>query len=128
MSLAAAQRLAESRMATPCRVSRPDTTTGDPVTGADVPTAGVKVYAGGCKIQDRQASVRDVESAQAAATVQGLEVHLPVASGPYRVGDVVRILDRPDGPAAVVLRKLRVVGLHLKTHQTAQRLPVEEMS
>lgn len=115
-------------MTTPCRVNRPGTVTADPVTGADVPTDGAPVFDGssgdpGCKVQDRQASVRGVESAEATVTTQGLEVHLPVSSGPYRVGDVVSILS-----GSTVVRRLRMVGTHLKTWQTAQRIPVEEVS
>ena len=121
------QSEAESQMVTPCRVGRPSTTSADPETGADVHIAGDPVFAGGCKIQTRQTQPRDAESGQGTVSLQSLEVHLPVDSGPYRVGDVVDILDRPDSPAAVVVRQFRIEGTHRKTWQTAQRLPVVEV-
>lgn len=123
------QEQAESTMTTPCRIHRAGAVTADPGTGADVIVAGALVYDGsrgdpGCKIQTRENQPRDVESGQATVTEISLEVHVPVLSGPYRVGDVVLILDRPAG--SVVVRSFRVEGTHVKTYQTAQRLPVVE--
>lgn len=118
---------AESMMITPCRISRTGTVTANPDTGADVIIPGAKVYAGGCKVQAREGQPQPAESGTATVIAQSLEVHVPASSGPYRKGDLVEILDRPDGAAAVVERRFRVEGLHRKTWQTAQRLQVEEL-
>lgn len=125
------QAQAESTMVTPCRVRRPaavtpDSVTSDPETGADVDTYELVPSGGRCKVQTREGQTRLVESGQGSVTVQVYEVHLPVASGPYRIGDVIDILDRPDSPEAVVVRRFHVDGRHDKTWQTAQRLPVTE--
>lgn len=122
------QQQAESLMVTPCTITRPSTVSTEPATGADVEVLGAMVYDGsagspGCKLQTRLGQVRTVESGSGTVAVDGLEVHVPVGSGPYRIGDLVRILDQPQGSE---LRRFRVAGLHLKTWQTAQRLPVDE--
>lgn len=121
------QANAESTMATPCRVIRPGPVTADPVTGADI-TTGPRQFAGGCKLQMLQAQAQVAESGSGSVTVLRQEVHLPVGAGPFRKGDVVEVLDRDDSPAAVVLRRLRIVNVPFQTWQTAQRLPVEETS
>lgn len=118
------QAQAESMMITPCRIIRPTGVTAHPVTGADIPTS-TTVFVGGCKVQTSQPQPRLGESAAAAVTTQSLQVHVPVSSGPYRTNDVVEILDAPDGQ---VVRTLRIEAPHWKSWQTAQRLPVEEVS
>lgn len=108
---------AESMMVTPCAIHRGGTVTADPTTGADVIVGGMSVYEGGCKVQSREGEVRASEVADSTVTAQRWEVHVPVSSGPYQVGDVVTALGR----------QFRVEGLHVKTWQTAQRLPVSEV-
>ena len=119
------QTQAESTMRTPCRVKRPTGVGADPNTGADVYTyATSPVYVSdadgrpGCKVKYRNGEVALLESADSSVTIQRYEVHFPVGAGPFKVGDVVQTPGQT----------FRVTGLHYQTFQTAQRLPVEELS
>lgn len=116
-ALVALQAEAESMMVTPCVIRRGGTVTADPESGADVVVGGTLVYDGGCKLQSREGELRNAEVADSTTTSQRWEVHVPVSSGPYRVADVVSVLGR----------QFRVEGLHVKSWQTAQRLPVVEV-
>jgi hypothetical protein len=120
------QRRAEALMVTPCEVVRPLGVTPDPGTGADVAAAEL-VHLGRCKVQDAETQPRSSESGLSTVTVQQLQVHLPVGTGPYQRGDVVHVVDQLAEPRAV-LRRLRVESVPTKTWQTAQRLPVEELT
>lgn len=104
-------------MVTPCVITRP----GDPVldenTGNYMP-ASVVVFSGLCEVQTRETQVRTQESGSAAIVEQLYLVKVPVASGPYQDKDIVTL-----GSGRV----FRIEGLHLKTWQTAQRLPVMEV-
>lgn len=110
------QREAESLMGESCTVVRPTGVTSNPQTGAPVVTSQ-PVYAGRCKLQTSGLQARSVESGSSTAVIQQSEVHLPVGTGPYKVGDVV----------TVGARRFRVQGVPTKTWQTAQRLPVGEL-
>lgn len=111
------QQTAEAMMVTPCAIRRGGTVEADPVTGADVVVGGMSVYEGGCKVQSREGEARSAEVADATVTSQRWEVHVPVSSGPYQVGDVVDVAGR----------RFRVEALHVKSWQSAQRLPVVEV-
>jgi len=118
------QSEAESMMITPCRVLHPTGVTVDPETGRETPTyADDPVYSGGCKIQERDLEVSPSEIPGGIIPTARWEVHVPVSAGPFAFGDVVQILGGGD-----VVRELRVTGLHRKSWQTAQRLPVEEFA
>lgn len=124
------QAQAESMMRTRCRVVRPGDTIPDPVTGADVTTT-TTVFEGvspGCKIQDQALQVMAEQVPGATVAVSRLQVHLPVTAGPFRIGDVVETFADDDTAFATPLRRFRVSNIHQKTWQTAQRLPVEELS
>jgi len=112
------QAEAESMMVTPCLVRRPVGVTADPVTGADVPVyeAG-SVYQGGCKLQSREGEVRSAEVGSSTSASVRWEIHVPVSAGPFQPGDVVEVLGRV----------FRVESPHVKSWQTAQRLPVSEV-
>ena len=112
------QRQAESLMVTPCTISRGSTVTADPVTGADIVAPGTIVYQGRCKIQSHEGEPRSVEAGSATVTTVRWEIHVPIMSGPYRLGDLVRVAGG---------RMFRVDAIHVKTWQTAQRLPVTEV-
>ena len=110
------QREAESRMVTPCKITR----AGDPVLDEDTGnfTDGTEVvFDGFCEIQTRETQVREGDSGSSAIITQLYLVKVPVASGPYQDKDIVTVPGRT----------FRVEGLHLKTWQTAQRLPVVEV-
>jgi hypothetical protein len=127
VSLAAAQARAESRMDRPCRVVEWSEVTADPVTGADVLVSGPTVYAGRCEVAEADSQPREAEAGTGTVTTQSLQARLPVGTGPYKIGHVVELLDRDARSAsAEVVRRLRVAGLHDISHQTSQRLRVEE--
>lgn len=111
------QRQAESLMVTPCTIARGCTVAPDPVTGADLLSQGTIVYQGGCKVQSHEGEPRSVEAGSATVTTARWEIHVPVDTGPYQAGDVVRVTSRV----------FRVDAIHEKTWQTAQRLPVTEV-
>lgn len=111
------QRQAESLMVTPCTIARGCTVAPDPITGGDVLSQGTIVYQGGCKVQSHEGEPRSVEAGSATRATVRWEIHVPVSSGPYRLGDVVRATGRV----------FRVEAIHAKTWQTAQRLPVTEV-
>lgn len=115
------QAQAESTMRTPCIVQRPIGVDIDPETGVDT-SVYADVHDGLCKLQERDLQTGSAAVPGATVPVARLEVQFPVSVGPFDIDDVVRILDA-DG---VEIRSVRITGLHVKTWQTAQRLPVEE--
>ena len=111
------QAQAESLMVSPCVIRRGGTVTSDPDTGADVVVGGVSVYEGGCKLQSREGEIRSGEVGSSTGVSQNWQVHVPVTAGPFQAGDVVAVLGRT----------FRVEAPHVKTWQSAQRLPVSEV-
>lgn len=101
-------------MSEPCIVQRVDGT--HEVAGRDVPLL-VDVWEGLARVQSNEVAEQAPEVGGATVTVIRYELHVPVSAGPFRVGDV----------ATVSGRKFHVAGLHTKTLQTAQRLPVTEV-
>lgn len=114
-ALARAQRAAESRMVETCVIRRASTTTNG-TTGALVRTYTI-VYSGPCEVSDDGPGASRVESAAAPATVSRLVVKVPASTPGVRPGDEV----------VVDSRTFRVADSHVKTWQSAQRLPVEEV-
>lgn len=111
------QAQAESMMLTPCTIRRPTGVTSDD-DGRDVVAYEPQpVYEGRCRVRHRQGVGQGAqESADSYVVVQQYELHVPVAAGPFLVGDV----------AEVEARRFRIAGLNTATFQTAQRLPVTE--
>ena len=109
---------AESMMADMCTISRVTGTTED-VDGREIPDRTV-IYgpAGKCKVQANQLTDMSPEVGGATVSVQRYRVDIPVGAGPIEVGDLIETRGR----------QFRVTGLHDKTWQTAQRLPVEEVT
>lgn len=132
MSLAAAatlagRRAAESLMVDSCTIEhRSGAGVLDEATG-QVSKPATVVYTGPCRVQVPQAQPRTAEVAERTATLQGIVVSIPVGSGGVRVGAVVRITAATLDPE-LVDRTFRVVGIHHKTHGTAQRLQCEEVT
>lgn len=116
------QAQAESMMTDTCRVTRLGA--AEWVTGADGierPPGPVTVYEGQCKVQTFQPYEQTPEVGGSMEVVQRYNLHLPVSAGPFQVGDLIE-RTTPGKPA----RHWRVGGLHEKTHQTSQRLLVDE--
>lgn len=86
-----------------------------------------QAYTGPCRVQAPQAQPQQADVADRAATTQSLTVSIPVSATGIPVGARVRItaaaLD-----AELVDRVFRVTGVHHKTHATARRLQVEEVT
>lgn len=90
----------------------------DPTTGASVPVYGPTIYEGRCKVQDGARSPRESGEGDADRDAFPLRVDVPVGPPWIPEGAVVTMSDG---------RRFRVLAPHRKTHQTAQRLPVEQV-
>lgn len=115
------RRAAESLMTDVVRISRPGGTP-DPLTGQP---AVELVYEGPGKVQSFRPYERVADVVGAAVVVSRREVHVPADAGEFRVGDVVDVLESRTQPA-VVGNTYRVAFPDEKTHQTAQRLLVDQ--
>lgn len=102
-----------------CSIAYPLDTQPDPATGEDVTTFGDPVYAGKCKVQDRELQPIEEESASSTTDTISKRVDIPVSAPTIAHGAVVTLSDG---------RVFRVLAAHRKTYQTAQRLPVEVVS
>lgn len=123
----AGRRAAEALMVDACTITH---RTGVGVlneTTGQVARTSTTVYTGPCRVQSPQAQPQQAEVADRAATTQPLVVSIPVAAAGVLVGAAVQItasaLD-----AELVGRRFRVTGVHHKTHATARRLQVEEVT
>lgn len=110
------QRQAESMMITPCTISRDGEPVLDEDTGNYTPSHTV-IFSGLCKIQTKDTEVNVAVGGSAEMVLQRYEIHVPVTSGPFQDKDVVTTPGRT----------FHVQGVHLKSWQTAQRLPVVEV-
>lgn len=105
---------AESLMRDTCSVSR---VTGAAIVDEREVPATAAVYAGRCKVQELANVETSPDVAGATVTVLRYRLDLPVSAGPFKVGDI----------ATVGARTFRITSMHVKTWQTAQRLPVDEV-
>lgn len=123
--LSAGRALAESLMTDTCTVrhgtgqSSFNESTGQSTLGSAV------VYAGKCRVQVPKVQPNEPTVGERTATVQSLELQLPVSAAGVSVGDRVTLDSSASDPALAGARYV-VRGLHRKTHATAQRLSVEE--
>lgn len=106
-----------------CRIRRVLSSEPDPTTGVDVPTYGPTVYVGPCKVQQSRSQPRDVESGSSTAVLTLLEVHIPASAATVHAGDFIELMD-----GATPTRSFRADSAFRKTWQTAQRIPVTEVS
>ena len=109
---------AESLMKDACVIKVPVRHDVDPTTGASVPVYGPPIYEGRCKVQDGARSPRESAEGDADRDAFPLRVDVPVGPPWIPEGAVVTMSDG---------RRFRVLAPHQKTHQTAQRLPVEQV-
>ena len=115
--------MAERLMTTTATVTRNESVTPDPETGADVVTRDL-VYQGPCKVSSAAPQPLTPEVAGGTANIDRDEIHFPVTAGPFDVGDRVEITGSTHQPH-LVGRVYRVTSLHEMEWQTAQRIPVE---
>ena len=123
-ALASGRAAAERLMTSTLRVTRLDPATIDRRTGEG---ERVTVYEGRGKVQTYEPHEADRELAGGTVVVQRYHVHVPVTAGPFENGDLVEIVDSPTMPHATG-DVFRIAGLHEKSHQTAQRLLVDEIT
>ncbi|MEU4399777.1 DUF6093 family protein [Micromonospora orduensis] len=117
---------AEALMVDACVIRRDAGTTYDPDTGYPTESTS-EVYVGKCRVQQQSASAGDRDVGEAALLLLRLEVQLPMSVVGVRVDDVVEVtasVHDPDLPG----RRFRVRELAHKTHATARRLGVEEVT
>lgn len=111
---------AEAMMKDACMIREVVGESVDPNTGAVTVTYGATLYEGRCKVQDAGAG-RDSNADAADADRNLARSRLDVPVGPPWI-PAGAVADLPGG------RRLRVLAPHRKTYQTAQRLPVEEVT
>lgn len=75
------------------------------------------VYEGQCKVQTYEAYENNPLSGGHTYTVQRYRLDIPLGAGPIEPGDVAKV--------NTYRRPFRIAGGLDKTHQSAQRLPVE---
>jgi len=121
------RRAAEALMKDACSVSRPTgATVTDPETGK-VSKVLTPVWAGRCKVQVDTPQSNHPTAGEHRYTVQASRVDIPVTAPPVIPGDVIEITRAGDAPGLVGTR-YAVGELFKKSYQTAQRLPVEEVT
>ena len=111
------QAAAEALMTEECTISRPGASEPDPLTGQPVETL-VPVWSGPCQLRSNQPYEQNREAGESTWTTQRYVLKVPVGAPRIRNGDVARVGDR----------SFRVAAEHDVTHQTAQRLSVEEVT
>ncbi|GLZ62873.1 DUF6093 family protein [Micromonospora sp. NBRC 107095] len=124
--LASGRRAIERLMVDQCVVRRDAGTTYDPETGYATPNT-TEVYAGKCRVQQQTASAGQRDVGEATVLLLRLEVQVPMSVVGIRVDDVVEVtasVHDPDLPG----RRFRVRELAHKTHATARRFGVEEVT
>jgi hypothetical protein len=126
-AVATGRRAAESLMVDTCVIRRTTSESTDRLTGHTLAITSV-VYNGRCRIQQRVVPNQETELADAEVVVVARDLQLPVATS---VG--VRAGDEVEMTACVhdedlVGRRFRIRGEHTKTHATARRLAVEEVT
>lgn len=124
----AGRAAAERLMVDTCTVTRVSAggafneTTGQ--YGADTTTS---VYAGKCRVQQRDGLARGVTAGEREQMVGRFVVSLPMSATGVQVDDVVTITATgTDSDADLASRTFRVAELFHKTYATARRLVVEE--
>lgn len=123
--LARGRAAAEALMVDSCVIRRQTGSTVDPNTGAEVPTYE-QVYAGKCRVQFRGLATESPTSGQQRVDLLTTELQLPITVTDIAVNDVVEMVTSidPDLPG----RRLRINNRMHKTHATARRLSVEEIT
>lgn len=128
-ALAAGRQAAEQLMVDIFALTRPtgEGTVYDSATQSEAEaTSSLGTSVG--KIQSRSLVVTEAEVAGRTAGTVRIELHLPVTAPALRRGDLATMTATgPMTPAALIGRRLRVVGPVGKTWATAMRYEVEEV-
>lgn len=128
-ALAQGRVLAESLMVDACLIRHVTGVTTDDLS-AQVTNTYATVYAGPCRVQVSGAGAmgQRTDAGEVSVVVLRLELQLPVATstGVSR-GDVVTLTTSTNDPD-LLTRTFRVHDLAHKTHATARRLQIEEVT
>lgn len=124
-ALKAARAAAERRMTSTLTVERKTGETTD--ANGKVTDVWMTVYSGRGYLQSFEAYESTPVAVEHTYTVQRYKVHLPIGAGPFEVGDRATVDAEPNDPQ-LVGRKFRITTPFNKSHATAQRLPVEEVT
>lgn len=125
-ALAAGRRAAEALMVDACSITRGGTQTTDDLTG-DVTSTPTSVYAGRCRVQQQVAFARAGDVGEATRWYSRLELQIPATTVGVQVNDRVTVTASVNDPD-LVGRVFEVRGLAHKTHATAHRLQIEEIT
>lgn len=118
---------AESMMRTQVTIRRAGPEVRNPATGK-LEQSWLDIYVGKCRLKFTAGQPREGDQAGQRFSDQSPTLSLPMAgTGSIRVDDVATIDHNPFDPEGESLR-LRVTGLHVQTHSTARRLPVEVLN
>lgn len=117
---------AESMMVDTCKVEYVNGTTWDEGSGTSVPAYATR-YEGKCRVQTTLTSEANPNAGEREWTVQSLTVAVPMSAIGFEVGDRVTITSAALD-ADLVGRVFTVVALAHKTHMTARRLRVDEVT
>jgi hypothetical protein len=121
------RQAAETGMADTCTITRSATTFTNPETGVQTKTL-TTVYTGKCRVQAQMpGSAGASEPGEAHLLMLSLSVQIPVSVTGVQPDDVVTITAASMDPE-LVGRKFRVHDLSHKTHATARRLGVQEVT
>lgn len=110
----AGQEMAEAQMIDTCVITRKVTVT-DPLDHTTT-TVDMPIYEGKCKVQTYEPDAIATTSGGRPVSLQEDRLHLPVAAGPFEIGDMAVVEGYP--------QPYRIDGLIRKTFMTAQRLKV----
>jgi hypothetical protein len=125
--LARGRSAAQALMVDTCTIRHQVSTSTSPLDGHTYPQYET-VYSGQCRVQQALAQGARVEAGEVEPVLLRLEVQLPVVGteGLER-GDLVTITTCVHD-ADLVDREFRIRDLHHKTHATARRIQVEEVT
>lgn len=126
--LTRARTLAESNMADTCSIRRATGQTTNTLTG-QVTTTWTPLYTGKCRVQQSSlgASSGSADVGEAAIRLVAFELQLPMTVTGLAEGDQITITASPLDED-LVDRVFTVVGLAHKTHATARRVQIQEVT
>ena len=126
-AVAAGRRAAQALMTDTCTITHVTGTTTDDLTGLVTQQRATR-YAGACRIQAPAAQGQRADVGEATVTVLRMQLQLPVAGTELVArGDQV-VVTASAGDAALVGRVWVVRDLAHKSHATARRMTIEEVT
>lgn len=125
-AVAAGRMAAEALMVDTCEIRYVTATTTDDLTGQVLEQTAVR-YTGPCRVQQPAAQGQRDDVGEVTVTVLRLQLQLPVV-GTELVARGDRVVLTASVDAALLGRTWRVRDLAHKTHATARRMTIEEVT